>query len=491
MRLHAPTLAGLALGLATLCSASRAGVDADAPPGAPRPAAPATPRDPADPTAAPDAEPTPGRPGVDYRPVVTPDGATLPYRVVGGVKVFHLIAGVVRHEFAPGLEGTCWGYNGRVHGPTIEAVEGDHVRIYVTNRLPAPTTVHWHGLDVPSGMDGVSGLTQRSIEPGETFRYEFTLHRAGTFMYHPHHDEMVQMALGLMGMFVVHPRRPEVAPPDRDFVYLLSEWALRPGVERPDPNEMTDFNVLTFNAKVFPATSALVAKKGDRVRIRIGNLSAMDHHPIHIHGTSFLVTETDGGPIPMAGRWPETTVLVPTGSTRTIEFTANNPGDWAVHCHMTHHTMTQMGHGIPNLVGVDPTDFDKAVLDVLAGGTATGTSGAPAESMDMPKNSISMLGGAGPFGYITMGGMFTVLKVREGLSSYDDPGWYVHPAGSVTTPATPDELARDGVEVSAPEGGTPAPAASPGVPPGAPTPSPSSTPTPPPGPMPHHEHGGR
>ena len=117
----------------------------------------------------------PGAAGRDYTPVVTPNGWTLPYTVRDGVKVFHLIAEPVKHEFAPGLLGECWGYNGTTPGPTIEAVEGDRVRIYVTNRLPEPTSVHWHGILLPNGMDGVSGLTQKAIEPGETFHYEFTL----------------------------------------------------------------------------------------------------------------------------------------------------------------------------------------------------------------------------------------------------------------------------------------------------------------------------
>jgi FtsP/CotA-like multicopper oxidase with cupredoxin domain len=407
--------------------------------------------------------------------VVTPNGTTLPWRQVEGVKVFHLTAGEVKHEFAPGLIGRCWGYNGQVHGPTIEAVEGDRVRIYVTNRLPAPTTIHWHGIHLPSGMDGVSGLTQRSIEPGETFRYEFTLTQHGTFMYHPHHDEMVQMAMGLMGLFVIHPKRRATPAPDRDFAILLSEWKITPGTERPDPNEMIDFNVLTFNGKVFPATAPLVVKKGERVRIRIGNLSATDHHPIHLHGNSFRVVETDGGPIPEAGQWPETTVLVPVGSTRTIEFVASHPGDWALHCHMTHHTMNQMGHEIPNLVGVDQTAFDEAVMRVIgAGGLEHGSehAGMP---MDMPKNSISMLGGPGPFGYITMGGMFTVLKVREELKSYDDPAEYAHPEGTVAGPAVEEDLRRDGVDVNA-----------------SPSPAPKQEPTKPNAPEPHppghHEH---
>src|SRR5687767_5869392 len=189
----------------------------------------------------------PGEPGKDYTPVVTPDGSTLPFKVVDGVKVFHLIAEPCKREFAPGLVVDCWGYNGQTPGPTIEAVEGDRVRIFVTNRLPAPTTVHWHGILLPPGMDGVSGLNQPPIEPGQTFKYEFTLRQYGTFMYHPHFDEMTQQAMGMMGLFVIHPRKPDLnrAKVDRDFAIMLSEWAIRPGTSRPDPNEMTDFNVLT------------------------------------------------------------------------------------------------------------------------------------------------------------------------------------------------------------------------------------------------------
>ena len=240
----------------------------------------------------------PGRPGTDYRPVITPGVATLPWKVVDGVKIYHLVVGEVQHEFAPGLRCTTWGYNGRTHGPTIEAVEGDRIHIYVTNTLPAPTTVHWHGVLVPSGMDGVGGVSQRAIHQGETFQYEFTLRQHGTFMYHAHHDEMTQMGMGLMGMFVIHPRGPiEGRPtPDREFAIMLSEWRIDPGTSRPNPNEMTDFNILTMNGKAFPGTSPLVVKKGQRVRIRIGNLSAMDHHPIHLHGYNFKVVAGPAAP---------------------------------------------------------------------------------------------------------------------------------------------------------------------------------------------------
>jgi FtsP/CotA-like multicopper oxidase with cupredoxin domain len=387
----------------------------------------------------------PGRAGIDYRPVITPDGVALEQRVVDGVKVFHLIAQEVEHEFAPGLVGRCWGYNGRVHGPTIEAVEGDRVRIYVTNRLDVPTSVHWHGLLLPNGMDGVGGLTQRAILPGETFRYEFTLVQHGTYMYHSHHDEMTQMAMGMMGLFVIHPRRPEGPPPERDYAYLLSEWKLEPGTWRPDPNEMNDFNLLTLNARIAPGTAPLVARTGERVRVRIGNLSAMDHHPIHLHGHAFDVVETDGGVIPPAGRWPEVSVLVPVGSTRTIEFTAARPGDWAFHCHMTHHVMNQMGHGMPNLIGVDPSRFDETLEKCIPRYAEAGMSMSAMDDSRAP-NSLPMVGTRGPFGYITMGGMFTVLRIRDELQADGTAGTYAHPEGTLAQPASAEELARDGVE---------------------------------------------
>ncbi len=344
----------------------------------------------------------PGRPEADYTPVIVPNGTTLPWRVVNGVKVFHLIAQEVKHVFAAGLEAQCYGFNGRVHGPMIEAVEGDRVRIYVTNQLDVPTSVHWHGMHVPCGMDGVAGLTQKPIAPGTTGRYEFTLNQHGTLMYHSHYDEMVQMALGLMGLFIIHPRKPQGPRPDRDYAYMLSEWKITPGLRRPDPLEMSDFNVLTLNGKIFPDTEPMRARRHERVRIRMANLSAMDHHPMHLHGHSFVVTETDGGVIPPAGRWPEVTVLVPVGSTRTVEFVADNPGDWAFHCHMSHHTMTQMGHGLPNLVGVDPAAFDGAI-DAHVPEFSDGQ-----DPHFRPPNSLPMVGGKGPFDYIAMGGMFSV-----------------------------------------------------------------------------------
>jgi len=395
------------------------------------------------------ARSAPPSPNGDYVPVTVPNGSTLPWKMIDGAKVFHLVAEPVVREIAPGLRINAWGYNGQTPGPVIEAVEGDRVRIYVTNKLPEATTVHWHGILLPNGMDGVAGLNQKRIKPGQTFKYEFTLRQSGTFMYHPHFDEMVQMGMGLMGMFVIHPQKEQEPKVDRDFSIMLSEWAVKPGTARPDTSEMTDFNVLTMNSKAFPGTAPLVAALGQRVRVRLGNLSATDHHPIHLHGYSFRITQTDGGLISEAGQWPETTVLVPVGSTRTIEFVADAPGDWAFHCHMTHHVMNQMGHGIPNMIGVDPGATGKRLKALLPGYMAMGENGmgdmADMEGMPVPRNSIPMRGGKGPFGVIDMGGMFTVLKVREGITSYEDPGWYKHPAGTVASPASKDELRRAGI----------------------------------------------
>jgi FtsP/CotA-like multicopper oxidase with cupredoxin domain len=393
----------------------------------------------------------PGQPGRDYQPVITPNGVALDWRIVDGVKVYHLVAEEVEHEMAPGLKLRCWGYNGRVHGPTIEAVEGDRVRIYVTNKLAAPTSVHWHGVFLPNGMDGVSGLTQKPIAQGQTFKYELTFRQHGTFMYHPHHDEMTQMAMGMMGMIVVHPRKPTPEyRVDRDFVLLLSEWRVKPGTNRPDPNEMSDFNMLTFNAKAFPGTDALVAKTGDRVRIRLGNLSAMDHHPIHLHGHYFKVVGTDGGRLPLSAQWPESTILVPVGSTRDIELVADAPGDWPLHCHMTHHVMNQMSHGIPNMIGVKPAAIDKRVQPLLPAYMTMGQQGMGEMGemgMPVPKNSIPMVGAQGPHGYISMGGMFTMLKVRDGLTSYADPGFYKSPPAELASLASASELTRDGIKI--------------------------------------------
>ncbi|MFJ2987422.1 multicopper oxidase family protein [Collimonas sp. NPDC087041] len=375
--------------------------------------------------------PANGRP---YQPVVTLNGWTLPWRMNNGIKEFHLVAEPVVREIAPGMKANLWGYNGQSPGPTIEVVEGDRVRIFVTNKLPEHTSVHWHGQRLPNGMDGVTGLTQPGIPPGKTFVYEFTARRAGTFMYHPHADEMVQMAMGMMGFWITHPKDPSLMRVDRDFVFLLNAYAIEPGAATPRVNEMTDFNLWTWNSRAFPGIDPLVVRQHDRVRIRVGNLT-MTNHPIHLHGHEFVVTGTDGGWTPPASRWPEVTTDIAVGQMRAIEFNADEPGDWALHCHKSHHTMNAMGHDVPTMIGVDQKSVLKKINQLIPDYMVMGDKGGSMGDMEMPlpDNTLPMMTGSGPFGGIEMGGMFTTVKVRKGLASndYKDPGWYKHPAGSV------------------------------------------------------------
>jgi FtsP/CotA-like multicopper oxidase with cupredoxin domain len=376
--------------------------------------------------------PSTGRP---YNPVATLNGWSLPWRMNNGWKEFHLVAEPVRRQLAPGMTANLWGYNGQSPGPTIECVEGDKVRIFVTNRLPEHTTIHWHGILLPSGMDGVGGLTQPQIPVGKTFVYEFEMKKSGTFMYHPHADEMVQMAMGMMGFIVVHPKDPKFMRVDRDFVFLMAAYDVEPGAATPKVAEMTDFNLWTWNSRVFPGIDHLAVRRGDRVRIRIGNLT-MTNHPIHLHGYDFEVTGTDGGWVPKGARWPEVTTDVAVGQMRAIEFTADVPGDWAFHCHKSHHTMNAMGHDVPTMIGVDHREVAQRIIKLVPDYMVMGERGmADMGEMEMPlpDNTLPMMTGSGPFGPIEMGGMFSVVKVREGLArnDYSDPGWYKHPAGTV------------------------------------------------------------
>ncbi|MFZ5525570.1 MAG: multicopper oxidase family protein [Pseudomonadota bacterium] len=372
-----------------------------------------------------------GRP---FNPVVTLNGWSLPWRMKDGVKEFHLVAEPVVRELAPGMTARLWGYNGSSPGPTIEAVEGDRVRIFVTNKLPEHTTAHWHGVQLPSGMDGVGGLTQPHIPPGKTFVYEFTLQRPGTHMYHPHADEMVQIAMGMMGLLIVHPKDPRQYKVDRDFAFLLGAYDIEPGSATPRVSEMTDFNLWTWNSRVFPGIDPLVARTGDRVRIRVGNLT-MTNHPIHMHGPSFEVTGTDGGWVPKAARWPEVTTDIAVGQMRAIEFDAI-AGDWSIHCHKSHHTMNAMGHKVPNLIGTDMRGLGQRIGQLIPGYMVmgdTGMAGMAEMDMALPENTLPMMMGNGPFGSLEMGGMFSVVKVRDHIKpgDYKDPGWFQHPKGTV------------------------------------------------------------
>ena len=270
--------------------------------------------------------------------VVTPDVPQLPWRMVDGAKEFHLIAEPVERQISPWKTLNCWGYNGSSPGPTLQANEGERVRVIVDNHLPESTSMHWHGFEIPLPMDGIPYISQQPIPPGGRFVYEFTLHQNGTFFYHSH--GAMQEMMGMIGLFILHPKSPHQPPIDHDFGIVLQEWALLPNQTVPNSANM-EFNWLTFNGKSAPSTTPLLVRQGSRVRIRLVSMG-MDHHPIHLHGHTFQVTGTEGGRIPQTAWWPGNTVLVGVAQARDIEFVANNPGDWMLHCHLPHHMMNNM-----------------------------------------------------------------------------------------------------------------------------------------------------
>jgi FtsP/CotA-like multicopper oxidase with cupredoxin domain len=289
----------------------------------------------------PDAPVAPVRPhelGPGIVPVISPDVPNMPWRLENGVKVFDIRVEHVRTELIPGRVMDGWGFNGSIPGPTIQVNEGDRVRLDVENRLPEPFSMHWHGLEIPNDMDGMPGISQDLILPNGRFSYEFTLKQNGTFFYHSHMP--MQEMMGLIGLFIIHPRRAHTPRVDRDFGLILQEWALLPSNTIPNSLAM-EFNWLTINGKAGPATTPMLVKIGERVRIRIVNLG-MDHHPMHLHGHQFYLTGTEGGRIRTTAVMPENTVLVGVAQARDIEFVADNPGDWHFHCHLPHHMMNQM-----------------------------------------------------------------------------------------------------------------------------------------------------
>lgn len=308
--------------------------------------------------------------------VSMPDVETLPWTEEDGVKVFHLVAEHVRREVLPNQWFNFWGFNGSMPGPLIEATQGDRVRIIVHNKLPEATSVHWHGLEVPIAMDGVPGLTQDPIPPGGEFTYEFDLHQFGTFFYHSH--GAMQEIIGMVGLFVIHPQESIIPTIDHDFGLIVQEFAILPLSTIPN-TVSEEFNFFTINGRSGPYTTPLVVRLGSRVRIRFMNLSAMDHHPMHVHGHTFWITGTEGGRIPESAWIPSNNVLVAVGQSRDVEFIANNPGDWMLHCHIPHHMMNHMVSMVGPMAGIaggDGDEHNSAVPEMRGNDLASGSLGA-------------------------------------------------------------------------------------------------------------------
>ena len=260
----------------------------------------------------------------------------------GQVREFQLVAREAPWEIAPGVTVPAITYNGQVPGPRIRVTEGDWVRVTLTNELSESTSIHWHGLHVPNAADGVPGVTQAPIEPGQRYTYEFQASHAGTFMYHPHNNSVAQIDRGLYAPLIVDPATPTATRLDREFTMLLSAWdttALRgdPAGEHGSMAGMAmNYNYFTINGKAFPANEAWTVREGDLVRVRIVNISNLVH-PMHLHGGDFTVVAKDGEPIRPEIQQTMNTVPVNAGETYDIVFRADNPGTWVFHCHELHH----------------------------------------------------------------------------------------------------------------------------------------------------------
>ena len=359
-------------------------------------------------------------------PVVTPDVGDLPYEMDGDVKVFRLTAHVFKQQVAPQKTIDMWGFNGSAPGPTIQVTQGDKVRVIFKNKLPESSSIHWHGFEDQIGYDGMPGISQAPVKPGESFTYNFVIKQEGTFFYHSH-MAMQEMA-GMLGAFIMHPKTPYRPHCDKDFaISLQAYWVL---ANSTSPNTMNmEFNWLLFNGKAGPATTPLIVRQGDRVRIRFINLG-MNHHPMHMHGHTFYTTGTEGGRIQESAWWPGNTVLVGVAQSRNIEFIADNPGDWMLHCHLPHHMMNSMANQAGPMTRMAGFPDGKG----LRGDDSYGHLMQPGEEMAM--------------GNMTMGNMQGMdMKNMQGMQM----GGNKNPHAS-TDPAVPSAALSAGAQASSPTG---------------------------------------
>jgi manganese oxidase len=342
--------------------------------------------------------------------VETPDlPDDLPFKLVGGVKEFHLTAQPVKRELLPGFTSNHWGFNGTMPGPTIQVHEGDRIRIVLHNELPEPTSLHLHGLELQNRVDGVPFVVMDPVMPKASRSYEFHLHQEGTFFYHAHFA--MQEAIGMVGLLIIHPRKTHQPAVDQDFALIAQEFVIRPASNTPDTTAM-DFNFLTFNGRCGPYCTPLVCKLGHRVRIRVLNFSTADHHPIHLHGHTFWVTGTEGGRIPEPAWVPGNNVLVGVAQVREFEFIANNPGDWVMHCHMFHHMMNHMVSGVgPGSRGMAKDGGEDPRYQVPAFPQGTGMMAMMTPEQVKKINSNPRTRGMRPHWFMGVHGLFTIVRV--------------------------------------------------------------------------------
>jgi len=257
-------------------------------------------------------------------------GVAMPYTMDGPVKVFEITCTEGDWETTPGQVVNAMMYNGRVPGPYIRVTQGETVRLNVTNQMTQSTAIHVHGLHMLNSMDGVPFVTQPPIKPGKTFTYEFAAKNSGTHMYHSHHNSTEQVTRGLIGAFIVDPQDKSKEPQvSAEYILVLNDSGVG----------------MTLNGKSFPSTQPILAKLGDRIRIRYMN-EGLQIHPMHLHGMYQTVFMKDGAPVGVP--YLVDTLLVGPGERYDVLVDCLEPGVWAFHCHILAHA--ESNHGMFGMV---------------------------------------------------------------------------------------------------------------------------------------------
>jgi hypothetical protein len=258
-------------------------------------------------------------PTIDYLPVLVPNGVTAPYSLVGQYKVFHLIAEEISWEIAPTITVSTWGFNKRTPGPLIELCELDKVRIYVTNNLPSPITLHFEG------SNSLCKENETVIPQGETYIYEPIFKDAGTFIYSSQNDKEFEHSTHLNGMIVVHKRELDKKKwADRDFALLLQEFS-------SSKEGQTPRNLITLNGKIAPFFEPLVADVGDRIWIRVANSSPTHSFSLDLQGENFTIIDSDSLCTNKKNPpFPETSLFIPSFSSKILSPTTNKGGDYLI-----------------------------------------------------------------------------------------------------------------------------------------------------------------
>jgi manganese oxidase len=270
---------------------------------------------------------TEGRGNVALEPEVLPDGT----------KRFELTAAIVDWEVRPGEVVQAWAYNGMVPGPRIDLDVGDRVEVEVTNELPIGTDVHWHGIDIPNGQDGVAPLTQELISPGDSYTYRFTVDEPAVSMYHAHAHGQEAVPNGMFGTIFVG-EMPLPAGTTISGIEIPADLE----ISQNFPMVLNDAGVigLTLDGKSFPATAPVLAKEGDWIQVSYYNEGLLVH-PMHLHGFEQIVIAKDGEPLDHP--YAADTVLVGPGERYTVIFHADAPGTWVWHCHILNHVESSEG----------------------------------------------------------------------------------------------------------------------------------------------------